>query len=245
MAAGLTMGTVSLDPIDLRVRMRCGTPREAADAEKLLRLAEHEPHHHLLVTLLLLNACANEAMPLFLDKLVPSYVAILISVTLVLFAGEIIPAAIFTGPSRLRLAASLSGLVRFLMLLMSPIAWPLAVVLDKLVPEETELVSRKEVIALSEVQREFARERGRPEGEEFDEDEVDLVRGALSLAQVKVEEVRSPQFASPSPPGRPAARQCLRTCIPAPPPCPFLSARVNHTPHRHFLIPLSEPTQPD
>ena len=33
-------------------------------------------HHWLLVTLLLLNAVANEALPLFLDKLVPSWLAV-------------------------------------------------------------------------------------------------------------------------------------------------------------------------
>ena len=44
-------------------------------------------------------------MPLFLDKLVPEAAAVLISVTLVLFCGEIIPAAIFTGPAKLKIAA--------------------------------------------------------------------------------------------------------------------------------------------
>lgn len=54
------------------------------------------------MSLLLLNAIANEAMPLFLDKLVPPWAAILISVTAVLFVGEIIPAAVFTGPAKMR-----------------------------------------------------------------------------------------------------------------------------------------------
>ena len=46
-------------------------------------------HHLLLVTLLLMNAAANEALPLFLDELVPSYIAIVLSVTIVLFFGEV------------------------------------------------------------------------------------------------------------------------------------------------------------
>ena len=50
---------------------------------------------------------ANEALPLFLDALVPPWLAIVLSVTCVLFAGEIIPAAIFTGPSKLKIASSL------------------------------------------------------------------------------------------------------------------------------------------
>jgi metal transporter CNNM len=42
----------------------------------------------LQVTLLLSNACVNEALPLFLDKLVPEYVAIAVSVSAVLLFGE-------------------------------------------------------------------------------------------------------------------------------------------------------------
>ena len=45
--------------------------------------------HYLLVTLLLCNAAAMEALPIVLDKLVHEVVAILISVTAVLFFGEL------------------------------------------------------------------------------------------------------------------------------------------------------------
>ena len=48
-------------------------------------------HHWLLVTLLLSNAIALEALPLFLDAVVPSAYAILIAVICVLICGEIIP----------------------------------------------------------------------------------------------------------------------------------------------------------
>lgn len=50
--------------------------------------------HLLLVTLLLCNAAAMEALPIFLDKMVPSYMAIALSVTAVLFFGE------YADPSR-------------------------------------------------------------------------------------------------------------------------------------------------
>lgn len=43
------------------------------------------------MTLLLCNALAMEALPLFLDKVVPSAIAIVISVTAVLIFGEIVP----------------------------------------------------------------------------------------------------------------------------------------------------------
>ena len=47
-----------------------------------------ERHHLLLVTLLMGNALAMEALPIFLDRLVPSWAAVLLSVTAVLIFGE-------------------------------------------------------------------------------------------------------------------------------------------------------------
>ena len=44
--------------------------------------------HWLLVTLLLVNAAAMEALPIFLDRLVSPTAAIVLSVTAVLFFGE-------------------------------------------------------------------------------------------------------------------------------------------------------------
>ena len=52
----------------------------------------------MLVTLLFLNALCMEALPLFLDKLLPAAVAVLVSVTAVLTFGEIVPQALCTGP---------------------------------------------------------------------------------------------------------------------------------------------------
>jgi len=87
--------------------------------------------HYLLVTLLLANATANEALPLFLDKLVSPAMACLLSVSVVLIFGEIIPSAVFTGPSQLTLAARMSCIVRSVKFLLMPIAWPLSMMLDR------------------------------------------------------------------------------------------------------------------
>jgi len=43
------------------------------------------------VTLLFCNAVALETLPIFLDRIVPSAYAILISVIAILFFGEVIP----------------------------------------------------------------------------------------------------------------------------------------------------------
>lgn len=109
-----------------------------------------------LVTLLLMNALANEALPLFLDELVPSYMAVILSVTLVLFFGEIIPSAIFTGPNQLAISSKLAPLVRLVLFLLAPIAWPIAKLLDYFLhdDETIEKYDRGELSALVRLQYE-------------------------------------------------------------------------------------------
>lgn len=56
--------------------------------------------------------------------------AIVTSATAVLFVGEIIPSAIFSGPHKLAFSAYLVPLVRVAMVMLFPVAWPLAKLLD-------------------------------------------------------------------------------------------------------------------
>ncbi|KAH8048818.1 hypothetical protein JL722_12281 [Aureococcus anophagefferens] len=162
-AAGLTMGVVSLDATELRIMLRTASPSERRHAAVLLPLVEREPHHQVLVTLLLVNSFANEALPLFLDAIAPSWAAILFSVVAVLFFGEIIPSAFFTGrrvPHRRARAV-----VNVALAALSPIALPLAKVLDRVVPHEASYTSGDEM------------------------DEADLVRGAMALSKTSVGDV--------------------------------------------------------
>jgi hypothetical protein len=111
LAAGLTMGLLSLDEMMLLIKERAGsTERERKAAASLLPIVRQ--HHLLLVSLLLMNALANEALPLFLDKVVGGVSAVVISVVLVLFFGEIIPSAVFTGPDQIKLASRMAPVVR-------------------------------------------------------------------------------------------------------------------------------------
>jgi metal transporter CNNM len=130
------MGLVSQELLDLKIKEIAGDAKEKAQAKSVLPLIKD--HHRLLVTLLLINAMANEALPLFLDKIVPGYIAVILSVTLVLFFGEIIPSAIFSGPNKLAIASKLAPLVQFLLWLLCPLAFPIAKVLDKVLHEEGE-----------------------------------------------------------------------------------------------------------
>lgn len=133
MMSGLTVGYMSLDELSLKIKIYVGTPSEQRDAKKILPLIKK--HHYLLVTLLFANAAAMEALPLFLDKLMPGYVAVLVSVTAVLVFGEVIPQALCTGPYKLRIAAAFVEPIRMVMYILFLVAYPMAKLLDKVIGE--------------------------------------------------------------------------------------------------------------
>ena len=67
-----------------------------------------------------------------------------------LFFGEIIPSAIFTGPQKLSIAAKMAPLVKFCLFILTPLAWPIAKLLDKVLGHEHdgERYDRKELSVL-------------------------------------------------------------------------------------------------
>lgn len=177
LAAGLTLGMLGLDPLVLLIKNRAGeSEAERTYAGTLLPLIKQ--HHRLLVTLLLMNSLANEALPIFLEKLVPPSVAVLLSVTLVLFFGEIIPSAIFTGPNQLALASSLTPVVKFFLIVLYPIAGPIAKLLDILLHDEEEMAAynRGELSALVRIQYEERLASKRKKRAMRHQAEVDLAR---------------------------------------------------------------------
>jgi len=131
--SGLTVGYLSIDDLVLELRSNNGTDEEKEYASKVLPILADR--HWLLVTLLLMNAFAMEALPLCLDKIVPEYLAVIISVSLVLLFGEVIPQAICTGPDQVKIAAFIAPLTKFLMVVSSPISYPIAKLLDYLLGE--------------------------------------------------------------------------------------------------------------
>lgn len=151
LAAGMTVGLLSLDTLKLQIKLEVGTPEEKESAKKILPVLSN--HHLLLCTLLLFNAAANESLPIFLDAIVPAWAAVVLSVTLVLLCGEIIPSALFTGPNQLYIAGKFTTLVYILEFLFYPIAYPMSKVLDKLLGsgEDDDDFGREEISALVKI----------------------------------------------------------------------------------------------
>jgi CBS domain containing-hemolysin-like protein len=126
--SGLTVGYLSIDSLVLEIKMSNGAESEKYYAEKIYKLVDN--HHWLLVTLLLCNSFACEAMPIFLAKLVNEMMAIVLSVTVLLFVGEIIPQALCTGPNQMKIASILAPFTYFLMIITYPISYPIAKFMD-------------------------------------------------------------------------------------------------------------------
>jgi CBS domain containing-hemolysin-like protein len=102
------MALLSLDPLHLKVLQKCGTSSEQAAAANVLPLVKR--HQQMLVTLLLTAAICAEALPLFLDRLTDVWVAIALSVSLILIFRELIPHAL---SSKVRVSnVTLRALVR-------------------------------------------------------------------------------------------------------------------------------------
>ncbi|XP_016647978.1 PREDICTED: DUF21 domain-containing protein At1g47330 isoform X2 [Prunus mume] len=111
MMAGLTLGLMSLGLVDLEVLMKSGRPQDRKHAAKIYPVVKNQ--HLLLCTLLIGNALAMEALPVFLDSLVPPWAAIVISVTLILVFGEVLDWMLGKGHAALLRRAELKTFVDF------------------------------------------------------------------------------------------------------------------------------------
>lgn len=148
--SGLTVGYLSIDRLELEMKMQNGTETEKSQALAVLPVLED--HHYLLVTLLLANALCMEALPIFLDAIVPSAYAILISVVAVLFFGEVIPQAICTGPQQIKIGATLAPFIHLLKVVLGIVAYPIAKILDAVLGEHmTTRYSNNDLKALIEL----------------------------------------------------------------------------------------------
>ncbi|KAJ1433047.1 CNNM, transmembrane domain [Sesbania bispinosa] len=182
--SGLTLGLMSLGLVDLEILQRSGSSTEKKQAAAILPVVQKQ--HQLLVTLLLCNACAMEALPIYLDKIFHPVVAVILSVTFVLAFGEVIPQAICTRYG-LYVGANFVGLVRVLMIICYPIAYPIGKVLDVLLGHNEVLFRRAQLKALVSI---HSQEAGK--GGELTHDEATIISGALDLTEKTAEEAMTP-----------------------------------------------------
>lgn len=154
--SGLLMGVMTLDPLILSIKARtAATEGERRAARALIPFVQNK--NLVLVSVVLVNCGVNEALPVFIERIIENtFIAIALSVTLVVFAGEIVPAAYFTGSDGIRSVSSLIPLLRIVIVVTSPISYPLARVMDKYFHESDERATfkRGEISALVRIQHE-------------------------------------------------------------------------------------------
>ncbi|XBH82482.1 hypothetical protein VPH35_071123 [Triticum aestivum] len=183
--SGLTLGLMSLSLVDLEVLAKSGTDKDRKYAAKILPVVKNQ--HLLLCTLLICNAVAMEALPIFLDSLVTAWGAVLISVTLILLFGEIIPQSICSRYG-LAIGASVAPLVRVLVWICFPVAYPIAKLLDHMLGHgKAALFRRAELKTLVTL---HGNEAGK--GGELTHDETTIIAGALELSEKKAKDAMTP-----------------------------------------------------
>jgi len=183
--AGLTLGLMSLGIVDLEVLIKSGRPQDRIHAAKIYPVVKNQ--HLLLCTLLIGNSLAMEALPIFLDSLVHPAAAILISVTLILMFGEILPQAICTRYG-LTVGATLAPLVRVLLIVFFPLSYPISKVLDWMLGKgHAALLKRAEL-------KTFVNFHGNEAGKGGDltHDETTIITGALDLTEKTAKDAMTP-----------------------------------------------------
>ncbi|XP_052186783.1 DUF21 domain-containing protein At5g52790-like isoform X4 [Diospyros lotus] len=183
--SGLTLGLMSLSLVDLEILVKAGQPQDRKNAEKILPIVKNQ--HRLLCTLLICNSLAMEALPIFVDALLPAWGAILISVTLILAFGEIIPQAVCSKYG-LSVGAKLSPLVRLLVIVVFPLSYPISKLLDLLLGKgHSALLRRAELKTLVDM---HGHEAGK--GGELTHEETTIISGALDLTQKTAKDAMTP-----------------------------------------------------
>jgi metal transporter CNNM len=154
--AGLLMGIMSLDPLILGVKARtAATEVERQRAMALLPFVQNK--NLVLVSVLLVNCGTNEALPIFMDALLDNpLLTVILALTVVLVVGEILPSAYFTGKDQIKSASDLIPVLRFVIIMTSPISYPLAKLMDHYFHHSPEVSAfkRGEISAMVRIQYE-------------------------------------------------------------------------------------------
>lgn len=149
-------------------------------AQKVLPLRTKS--HLVLASILLTNVGVISATSLVLDNHLNGLVAGILSTLLIVVFGEVLPQAWFAR-NALMLCSIFAPALKLMIILTYPVSKPLQLLLDKMFGHESsQLHTRNELTILI---AEHLDERG----SELDEDEVEIMKGALSLSQKRVREI--------------------------------------------------------
>lgn len=174
--SGLNIAVMSLDPAELRRKAKLGNRQ----AKRVLPLRRRT--HLTLASILLVNVAAVSATSLVLEQRLNGWIAGSLSTLLIVIFGEIMPQALFSR-NPLTWTSRFAPLLKLMITITYVISRPLQLLLDDLFPRQhPHLQSRRELGLM------IAEHLGTNESE-LDDDEVEIIRGALQLSEKRVRDI--------------------------------------------------------
>ena len=176
--SGLNLGLMALDLTTLKIIMESGSKRQKWCAAKIYPVRRHG--NYLLCTILLSNVAVNNTIAILMGDLTTGALAIVLATVGIVIFGEIIPQAICSRFG-LYIGAGTIWITYIAMVITFPIALPLSFILNRILGQEIGATyNRQELMHLLKI----------TEGKtDIEKGEVNIISGALTLREKKVEEV--------------------------------------------------------
>lgn len=177
--SGLNVALMSLEVADLERKAKLGN----RDARRVLGLRKNS--HLSLAAILLTNVAAVSATSLVLESVAGGIIAGIAATLLIVIFGEIFPQALFARRA-LMFTSLLSPILRLMIACTYPVSKPLQLLLDKLFGHEPQELDTRHELGL------MITEHLGDNNSELDEDEVEIIRGALQLSEKQVHRIMTP-----------------------------------------------------
>lgn len=178
--SGLTLGLMGISKSQLKRKIQLGHQ----GAKKLYAI--RKTGNLLHVTLLLGNTLVNAILAIFLGSITVGVLAVVISTSLIVLFGEIIPQAFFSRYA-LKYAPRIVWIVWIFLIILYPISKLIAILLDNMLGKELPTIfSRKELVL-------FIKEQRKNKKGKIKKQEYRLIEEALKLPQRQVRRVMTPR----------------------------------------------------
>jgi metal transporter CNNM len=174
--SGLNISVMSLDIGDLRRKAKLGNRA----AKRVLPLRQRT--HLTLASILLTNVAAVSATSLVLNQRLNSWVAGLASTLLIVVFGEVIPQALFL-KNPLAWSSFFAPLLKVMVGITYVVSRPLQLLLDRLFPRQRARLQSRHELGL------LITEHLTDSSSELDEDEIEIMRGALALSEKRLRDI--------------------------------------------------------
>ncbi|XP_069363767.1 unextended protein-like isoform X2 [Maniola hyperantus] len=176
--SGLNLGLMALDRTELKIIANTGTEKERKYARAIMPVRSHG--NYLLCTILLSNVAVNSTFTVILDDLTSGLVAVIGSTLAIVFIAEITPQAICARHG-LFIGAKSIWIMKIVMGICAPLAWPTSKLLDYFLGEEIGThYNRERLKELVKITNHV---------NDLDKEEVQIISGALDLHKKTVKDV--------------------------------------------------------